>query len=158
MVSGGVDARAFIFYSFLSCFIVSHPLASSLPHLIISKSSAASSALRRRSSLRSDCLIFLLERGCSPVPNVSYGRPPGSSFISFLVCVRCFIHLSIKFSRVCDGGLAPALSTAIYFLGVPVSPVLYGNVRAIIRTEIKKCLEMKVFGSSKLHRHLENNR
>lgn len=72
------------------------------------------------------------------------GGPPGSSFISFLVCVRCFIHLSIKFSRVCDGGLAPALSTAIYFLGVPVSSVLYGNVSTIIKAEIKKCWKMKV--------------
>lgn len=67
----------------------------------------------------SDDLVLLLERGCSAVLNVSYGRPAGSFFISFLVCVRCFIHLSIKFSRVCDGGPAPALSTAIYFLGVP---------------------------------------
>lgn len=109
--------------------------------MILSKLSATVSS---SSSLRSDRLTFLLERGCSAVLNVSYGRPAGSFFISFLVCVRCFIHLSIKFSGVCGGGLAAALSTAIYFLGVPVSPVLYGNVSAIIRTEIKKCWKTKV--------------
>lgn len=75
--------------------------------------------------------------------DVSCGRPPGSFFISFLVCVRCFLHLSIKFSGVREGGPAPALSTAIYFRGVPGGPVLYGNVSAIIRTEIKKCWKVK---------------
>lgn len=89
------------------------------------------------------------------MPNFSFGagllgctehilwEATGAVFISFLVCVRCFIHLSIKFSRVCDSVLALALSTAIYFFSEHVSPVLYVNVSTIIWTEIKKCWKMK---------------
>lgn len=87
--------------------------------------------------------------GLLAVLNTSYGRPPRSFFISFLVCVRCFIHLSIKFSRVCDSVLALALSTGIYFFSGHVSPVLYVNVSAIIWTEMKKCWKMKALALQK---------